>query len=118
MMKLKLWQLGEFEFGRDDAKIIVPLILLLLVLLAAPVHLVWVLPIAAVYYLLLFFWKDVAAAVERFRQWQRMRCPKCKNRKIYLQGYQGYNSDEQHPHYFCENCKTTSILTGGGLLEV
>ena len=48
----------------------------------------------------------------------KMRCPKCKNRKIILQGYQSYKSDEQYPYYFCDNCKTTSILTDGGLLQI
>lgn len=117
-MKLKIWQLGEFEFDRDDARIIVPILLLVLLLFTAPVALAWVLPAAAVYYLLLLFWKDVASALERYQDWRRMRCPKCKNRKIYLQGYQEYNSTELYPYYFCDNCNTTSILTGGGLLEI
>ena len=48
----------------------------------------------------------------------KMRCPHCKNRKIILQGYQEYKSDEHYPYYFCDNCKTTSILTEGGLLPI
>jgi hypothetical protein len=47
-----------------------------------------------------------------------MRCPHYKNRKIILQGYQGYKSDEQYLYYFCDACETTSILTGGGLLKI
>jgi hypothetical protein len=117
LMKIKFWQF-EYDFDRDDAKIIVPIILLLVVVTTTPVNPLWVLGAAAVYFLLLFFFKQAIAAVERFLAWQRMRCPKCKNRKIYLQGYDTHNSDEHHAFYFCDNCKTTSILTSGGMLKV
>lgn len=47
-----------------------------------------------------------------------MRCPECKNEKIILQGYQSYKGDEHYPYYFWDSCKTTSILTDGGLLKI
>ena len=66
----------------------------------------------------LFFGPNTVVMAIHWRDRVKMRCPKCGNRRIYLQGYQGHNSDEQHPHFYCDNCKTTSILTDGELLEI
>ena len=117
LMKIKLWQF-EYDFDRDDAKIIVPIILLLMAISVTNLNPLWLLGLATVYYLLYFFLMDMVEGVKAYVAKTKMRCPKCKNRKIFLQGYQGYKSDEQHAYYFCDSCKTTSILTDGGLLQI
>jgi hypothetical protein len=116
-MKLKLWQF-EYDFDRDDAKIVVPTILLLVALTATSLNPILSVGLTTVYYLLYFFLMDAVRAIrDRFAKWN-MRCPKCKNRKILLQGYQPYKSDEHYAYYFCDSCKTKSILTDGGLLQI
>jgi hypothetical protein len=116
-MKLKFWRF-EYEFDRDDAKIVVPAILLSLGLFFTNINPAVLLVLAAAYYLLYFFLADAITAVRDYIASLKMRCPHCKNRKIILQGYQGYKSDEEYPYYFCDSCKTTSILTSGGLLQI
>jgi hypothetical protein len=116
-MKLKLWDF-EYEFDRDDAKIVVPLILSGLALAFAKLDPIWVIAADVFYYSAYFFGGSAAGAVKAAIEKQKMRCPKCGNRKIYLQGYEGYNSDAHHAYYFCDNCRGTSILTDGGLLQI
>jgi|ERR1051326_8623519 len=116
-MKLKLWHF-EYEFDRDDAKIVVPTILLLLGVLVTKISPEILLALAAIYYVLYFFLTDALAAARGYIAKLKMRCPNCKNRKIILQGYDGYKSDECYPYYFCDACKTTSILTEAGLLQI
>ncbi len=116
-MKLKIWQF-EYDFDRDDAKIVVPIILVLVAVSTTNLPAALLVGLAAGYYLLYFFLKDAVAAIKSSIGKLKMRCPKCGNRKIILQGYQGYKSDEQYPYYLCDSCKTTSVLTDGGLLEI
>ena len=116
-MKIKFWQF-EYDFDRDDAKIVVPVVLLLIAISVTSLNPLWLLGSAAIYYLTYFFSTDAVEALRANLAKAKMRCPKCKNRKIFLQGYQGYKSDEQHAFYFCDDCKTTSILTDGGLLQI
>ena len=54
-MKLKFWHF-EYEFDRDDAKIVVPVILLLLGIFVTHINHVLLLLLAAAYYVLYFFW--------------------------------------------------------------
>jgi hypothetical protein len=97
-MKIKFWQF-ENEFDRDDAKIVIPIILLLIAL-SFGFSPLWLLAAAVAYYLLLFFSDTGLSAVPAFKARRRMRCPHCRNRKIFLQGYQGYKSDEMYAYYF------------------
>lgn len=116
-MKLKFWHF-EYEFDRDDAKIVVPVILLLLGFFLTDLNRAFLLLLAAAYYVLYFFLPPTVDTIRSYIAKLKMRCPHCKNRKMFLQGYQGYKSDEQYPYYFCDKCETTSILTDGGLLEI
>jgi hypothetical protein len=116
-MKLKLWQF-EYDFDRDDAKIVVPIILLVLAVLKTDLSPVLLIGLTAGYYLLYFFLANAVAAIKNGLLKLKMRYPKCGNRKIILQGYQEYKSDELYSYYFCDQCKTTSILTDGGLLQI
>jgi len=116
-MRIRFWQF-EYDFDRDDAKIVVPIILLLVAISVTDLSPLWLLTTIVAYYLLYFFAMDLAGIVKDCWSRRKMRCPNCKNRKIFLQGYQGYKSDEQYAYYFCDHCKTTSILTDGGLLKV
>ena len=85
---------------------------------ATTLNLVWLLGFASIYYLLYSFLRDTIEIIKGYIIKMKMRCPNCKNRKIFLQGYQGYKSDEQHAYYYCDDCKTISILTDGGLLKI
>lgn len=116
-MKLKIWQF-EYDFDRDDAKIVIPIILLLAAISVTTLNPIFLLAATAAYYLLYFFMMDAVAAVKGYVTKLKMRCPKCKNRKIILQGYETYKSDEYYAYYFCDECGTTSILTDGGLHEL
>lgn len=115
-MKFKLWDF-EYEFDRDDAKIVIPIVLLL-ISLSVGLNAIWLLAAAVLYYLLLFFSGAVVSAVRALIAKRKVRCPRCHSRKIILQGYQGYKSDEHYAYYFCDSCKATSILTDGGMLEI
>ena len=116
-MKIKFWHF-EYDFDRDDAKIVIPIALLILAISTTNFSPVWLLAAATVYYLLYFFSPNAIAFVRAHIAKRKMRCPHCKSRKIFLQGYQGYKSDEQHAYYYCDSCETTSILTDGGLLKI
>ena len=117
IMKIKFWQF-EYDFDRDDAKIVVPIILLLVAAWFTNLNPILLVGLAAAYYLLYFFMADAILAIGGRITKMRLRCPACKNRKIILQGYQSYKSDEMYPYYYCDSCKTTSILTDGGLLKI
>jgi hypothetical protein len=112
-MKIKLWQL-EYEFDNDDAKIVVPLILLLLGLTFTQLRkdVLWGATVA--YYLLYFFLPPVFSAVKklfyRTRHWFVFRCPYCKSRELILQGMQEFHGDIPYDHYFCNRCRDTSVL--------
>jgi hypothetical protein len=116
-MKLKLWQF-EYDFDRDDAKIVVPIILLALAICFTQLDSALLICAGVIYYAIYFFGAQACAATKERIQQYKMRCPNCRDRKIILQGYEGYKSDEHYPYYLCDNCGTTSILTDGGLLQI
>jgi hypothetical protein len=66
------------------------------------------------YYLLYFFLKRLFLALKKlvveFQQWRSFRCPYCKSRDIFLQGYEGYHSNEQYAIHLCNDCRETSVL--------
>ena len=113
-MKVKFFQF-EGDFDKDDAKIVIPIVLLILSLTFTKFNKEASILIGASYYIIYFFSAYWLTTLKGLLIKARLRCPKCKSRKIILQGYQGYHSDEQHAHYLCTSCKTTSILTEGGL---
>lgn len=119
-MKIKLWQ-WEYDFDKQDAKIVVPLILLLLGLIFTRLNreVLWVGAVA--YYLLYFFLGRCLAALKglfaRLHAWLLFRCPYCKSREVILQGYQGYHSDEQYAYHLCNTCRKTSVLVNERLIK-
>lgn len=119
-MKIKLWQF-EWDFDKDDAKIVVPLILLLLGLVFTPLNRKVLWGGAVAYYLLYFFVKQflltLKEAFTRLRDWLLFRCPYCKSREVILQGYQGYHSDELYGFHLCNSCRQTSVLVNNRLIK-
>jgi len=115
-MKFKLWH-SEYEFDREDAEVVFPLILLILGLTLTPLNKIWLWVGTVGYYLLYFFLKRLLVGLKKFivefQQWRRFRCPYCKSRDIFLQGYQGYHSDEQYAIHLCNDCGETSVLIHG-----
>ena len=119
-MKIKLWQF-EYDFDKDDARIVVPLILLLLGLAFTKLSKTVLLAGGVAYYVLYFFLRPclgiLGNLLSRLRAWWLFRCPWCKSREIILQGYQGYHSDEQYAFHLCNRCRQTSVLVNHKLLK-
>jgi hypothetical protein len=88
-MKIKLWQ-WQSGFHKEDARVVVPLILLLLGLVFTRLSKKALWGGAVACYLLYFFLGDLVA---RVRLWLFFRYPYCKSREIVMQGHQGHNSD-------------------------
>jgi hypothetical protein len=74
-MKIKFWQF-EYDFDRDDAKIIVPIVLLLIAISVTSLDPLWLLGLAMIYYLLYFFSMDAMEALRVRIAKVKMRCPK------------------------------------------
>jgi hypothetical protein len=120
-MKIKLWQ-WEFEFDKEDAMLVFPLILLLLGLFFTHLNREVLWGGGVVYYLLYFLLKPALLALNelstRIRQRMLFRCPYCKSREVVMQGYQGFRgSDEQYAYHICNRCRETSILVNERLLK-
>ncbi len=108
-MKIRLWQL-EYDFDKEDAKIVVPLILVVLGLWLTQMNKVVLLGGAAAYYFLYFFLTEIRKHIwEPIHQWLFYRCAYCKSRDVFLQGYQGFHSDEHYAYHLCHRCGETSI---------
>jgi hypothetical protein len=116
-MKLKFWTF-EYEFDKNDAKIVIPILLLIVSLTVTTLSPTILVGLAILYYLIYFFFDTFAKYVISCIPKPKLRCPYCRNQKLVLQGYQGYRSDEHYPYYLCTSCDTTSILTDGGLLDI
>lgn len=119
-MRFKFWQF-EYDFDRGDAKIVVPLILLLFGLVFTPLNRRALWFGAAVYYLLYFFLRQsslkLSEALASLRHWLFFKCPYCRSREVILQGYQGYHSDEQYAFHLCNECRKTSVLVNNRLIK-
>jgi hypothetical protein len=119
-VRIKLWQL-EYDFGREDAEIAVPVILLVLGLWFTQFKREWLWAGTAAYYLLYFFLRPNFLALYglfgRALHWWRFRCPYCKRHEMFLQGYEGYHSDEHYAYNLCNNCSATSVLVNDRLMK-
>jgi len=112
-MRIKLWQL-EYDFDKDDAKIVVPLILLVLALSVTQIRKDALLAGVGAYYLLYFFLPPLLVTIKnmlgRVRHWRTYRCPYCKSHELILQGMQEFHGDIPYDHYFCHRCRKTSVF--------
>jgi hypothetical protein len=119
-MKMKLWQ-WEYEFDREDAEIVVPLVLLVLGLVFTPLNKTVLLGGGVVYYLVLFFLKPCFLGLKRmFRsihRWWIFRCPYCRSREVIEQGLQEYKGDVPYYFHICNQCDETSILVNERLIK-
>jgi hypothetical protein len=123
-VKIKLWA-WEYNFDKEDAKIVVPIVLLLLGLAFTQLKKDWLLLGAVTYYLLYFFLPPFLRGLQQFfgrqfgqlRSWIVFRCPYCKSRELILQGYQEFHSDEFYAYRICNRCKKTSVLVNEKLLK-
>ena len=113
-MKLKIGQWGEYDFDKEGAKIVIPLILLVPALAFTQLRKDWLIGGAAAYYLLYFFMPPCFLAIkglfEKVRHWRTFRCPYCKSHEIILQGMQEFHGDIPYDHYFCNHCRETSVF--------
>jgi hypothetical protein len=119
-MKIKLWQ-WEYEFDKEDAKIVVPLVLLVLGMVFTQLNKEALWGGVVAYYLLYFFLKQCLLRIEklfaRLRGWLFFRCPYCKSPEVILQGYQGYHSDELYAYHLCNRCHKTSVMVNERLIK-
>jgi hypothetical protein len=113
-MKIKIGSWADYDFDKEDAKIAVPLILLLLGLTLTPLKKEWLLAGVTIYYALYFFLPPCFAAIKKlFAQidhWRRFRCPYCKSHELILQGMQEFHGDIPYDHYFCHRCRETCVF--------
>lgn len=114
-MKLKFWQ-GEFEFDRDDAVIVVPIILLLLSF-ATPLPKVWLLAGFGAYYAMLFFAGKLVPPIKKWFEMRGYRCPYCRSRHMVVLGLNEYLGDAPYWFYKCNDCGRESIEMHGSLVE-
>ena len=118
-VKIELWQF-KYDFDKDDAKIVIPVLLLALGLAFTPLNKSWLWSGAVVYYVLYFFlkpfWIALGGLFEKIHHWWMFRCPFCKSRDVFLQGYGGYHSDEFYGWHLCNHCGETVILLHSGKL--
>ncbi|GEM_PF-3463794 len=114
-MKIKFWQF-EYDFDKEDAKIVIPVLLLVLGLVFTPINksVLWL--GAAAYYLLYFFVKPFFATLNNLRSKFQLRCPHCKSRDIIFQGLDNYHGDVPYDWFLCNHCGETSILLNNGRL--
>ena len=113
-MKIKIGSWADYDFDKEDAKIAVPLILLLLGLTLTSLRKEWLLAGVAAYYALYFFLPPCFAAIKklfaRIHHWRTFRCPYCKSHELILQGMQEFHGDIPYDHYFCHRCRETSVF--------
>jgi hypothetical protein len=119
-MKFKFLQ-SEFEFDADDAKIAVPLVLLILGMAFTPAPKAWLLAGAGIYYMLLFFLPVVL--VDPLKKWlgrlHRRRaygCPHCKSIYTVELGLQEYLGDVPYLWYRCNDCGEESVFVDERLI--
>ena len=113
-MKIKFGSLADYDFDKEDAKIAVPLILLLLALIFTQLRKDWLLAGVAVYYAFYFFLPPCIGAIKkliaRIHHWRTFRCPCCKSHELILQGMQEFHGDIPYDHFFCHRCRETSVF--------
>lgn len=114
-MKIKLWQF-EYDFDKDDAKIVIPVLLLALGLSFTPLNKSALWSGAVVYYALYFFLKPFFGAVKDLWLRFHFRCPHCKSRDVFEQGLAEYHGDVPYYWHLCNHCGETSILLLNGRL--
>jgi len=108
-MKLKFWQF-EYDFDKDDARIVIPLILLVLGFAFTRLGKEILLGVAAAYYALYFFSETFSVIASKLLTKASFRCPYCKSREMLFEdvlflkgGIAGYDS------YLCNSCGRNSI---------
>jgi hypothetical protein len=118
-MKIELWQF-KYDFDKDDAKIVIPVLLLALGVAFVPINKLALWSGAVVYYALYFFLKPIFTGLND--RWQKIHfcCPHCKSRDVILQGMNNYHGDVPYDWYLCNHCGETSIhlnLSSGRLVK-
>lgn len=112
-MKIKIGSWADYDFDKEDAKIAVPLILLLLGLTLTPLRKEWLLAGVTAYYAAYFFLPPSYAAIKklfaRIHHWRTFRCPYCKSHELILQGIQEFHGDIPYDWYFCHRCRESSV---------
>ncbi|HEY6350286.1 MAG TPA: hypothetical protein VI636_12835 [Candidatus Angelobacter sp.] len=119
-MKIKLWQF-EYDFDKEDAQIVIPVLLFALGLAFTPLNKSWLWGGAVVYYALYFFLMPSLRAlkdevIQPVRHWIFFRCPNCKSRDLFEQGWELYRGDVPYMWHLCNHCGETSILLNNGRL--
>lgn len=113
-MKIKIGSWADYDFDKEDAKIAVPLILLLLGMTLTPLRKEWLLGAVTAYYALYFFLPPCFAAIKklfaRIHHWRTFRCPDCKSHDLILRGMQEFHGDIPFDHYFCNRCRETCVF--------
>lgn len=114
-MKIKFWQF-EYKFDKDDAKIVIPVMLLLIAISATEIDRTILVLITTCYYLLYFFLEKLVVKIKNIIPKPKLKCPKCKSKKIIYKGIIEYGEGVPYDSYYCSDCGKESILASGGYL--
>ena len=114
-MKLKFWQ-GEFEFDKDDAVIVIPIILLLLSF-ATPLPKVWLLVGFATYFAVLFFGGKLVQPFKKLYVKWAYRCPWCRSSSMVVLGLENYLGDCPFYFYRCNDCGKEAVQVDDKLVK-
>ena len=107
-MKLKFWQF-EYDFDKEDAKIVIPIILLALCLGVTHFNKELLLSLTAAYYILYFYLATCIEKTSSVLARAFFRCPYCKGHEmlfytvVWISDIGGYDS------YICNLCGKKSI---------
>jgi hypothetical protein len=116
-MRFKFGTVSEFEFDKDDAKIAVPLVLLLVALTVTPLPKVWLLAGFSAYYVVLFFVTEpLKKWLERLHRLRAYRCPFCKSLHTVELGLQQYLGDVPYYWFRCNDCGDESVCVDNRLV--
>lgn len=115
-MKFKFGNLGEFEFDKDDVKIAIPLVLLLVALAVTPLPKVWLLAGFGVYYVVFFFARLITDPLQQWRKLRGFRCPYCKSHHTVELGLQEYLGDVPYYWFRCNDCGRESVSVDNKLM--
>lgn len=120
-----------FTFDRDDAKIAIPIILIIIAILFLQEKIGLILALISLYYLLYFYAQTAIQIIKSLYQKNRFRCQLCKSRHLAQTGQfpiglewsesEGWNTPNSidthifYPHYKCMKCNTEHVMVEGGL---
>jgi DNA-directed RNA polymerase subunit RPC12/RpoP len=109
-MKFKIWKFAEISFGKDDAEIVIPFLLMLSLAYYKVYNPSVIIISGCLYYLTYFIFPKIKEPIKSIiRKINCMKCPKCRSKSIIYQGMGEYRGDVPYNYYLCMICGSTFI---------